>query len=188
MNTMKKLLLITSLMLPTLAVAHPGHHHEASFWSGFMHPFTGLDHLVMVLGFGVLMWSMSQKGQLLGIWGLLTALVFGFIFGGQGLLPVQIAEYGIVASLLLVAISLWRKTNASFAVAAVTLAVFHGTAHGAELAANGKIVQQLIGMLVAMTLIYSAGLGLGALLNRYMPQGKKILAGLAALVAVLGLA
>lgn len=189
MKTMKQLLLATGLLLPTLVMAHPGHQHpEASFWSGFIHPFTGLDHLVMVLGLGVLMWSMSKKGQLLGVWGLLTTLVAGFILGGQGLLSVQVAEYGIIGSLLLVAVSLWRQTTLAFAVAAVALALCHGAAHGVELAANGHIAQQLLGMLAAMAVIYSAGLALGAVIAHYIPHGKKVLAVLAAVVAVIGLA
>ncbi|EXD22812.1 hupE / UreJ family protein [Acinetobacter baumannii 34654] len=44
-------------MLPALAMAHPGQDHvHSGFMAGFIHPFTGLDHLIMALGFGVLLW------------------------------------------------------------------------------------------------------------------------------------
>ena len=45
----------TSLaFFPLVAMAHPGHEHSHnSFISGFVHPFTGLDHLMMALAFGL---------------------------------------------------------------------------------------------------------------------------------------
>lgn len=189
MNMIKKMIAWTVLLIPSLVMAHPGHHHhEANFWTGFIHPFTGLDHLMMALSFGVLMWSMSKKGQLLGVWGLLTALVAGFGLGAQSIIPAQIAEYGIFASLIILAISLWTQSSRIFPFVAAVLAVFHGSAHGAELAMNGNVVVQVMGMLTAMAMIYAAGLALGALIGKYIPQGKKIIAALAAVVAMIGLA
>jgi len=42
-------------------------------------------------------------------------------------------------------------------------------------------------MIIAMSLIYTAGLGLGALITRYIPYGKKIVGACAAIVALIGL-
>lgn len=189
MRILKTNIFLAILMIPSLAMAHPGHHHhEASFWTGFIHPFTGLDHLVMALSFGVLMWSMSKGWKMLGVWGLVTALVTGFSLGAQGVISTQFAEYGIMASLLVLAVSLWTKSNSIFPVAAVLLSIFHGSAHGSELAMNGNVAVQILGMISAMALIYLAGLALGALIVKFVPQGKKILAAIAAIVAVIGLA
>lgn len=175
--------------VPSLVMAHPGHHHhDANFWTGFIHPFTGLDHLMMALSFGVLMWSMSKIWKMIGAWGLLTALVAGFSLGAHGIIPNGVAEIGIVGSLFILAVSLWTKSNRIFPVAAVFLSVFHGSAHGAELAMNGNVGVQILGMITAMAMIYALGLGLGALMVKFVPQGKKIVGVLAALVAVIGLA
>lgn len=188
MRLIKQMIMAIFTLLPMLALAHPGHHsHDANFWTGLMHPFTGLDHLVMAISFGVLMWTVSKQWKIIGALGLVTALVAGFNLGAQGFIPSQFVEYGIIASLLVLAVALWTKSNILMPIAATVLASFHGVAHGAELAMNGNVAVQILGMLSAMLMIYAAGLGLGAVIARYVPQGKKILGTLAAVVAVIGL-
>ena len=88
-----------------------GHDHAHSgFMAGFIHPFTGLDHLVMALGFGVLLWSAAKQWKIAGVIALSITLIIGFLVGAQGLVPVNMAEYGIVASLVITAIALWTKS------------------------------------------------------------------------------
>ena len=82
------------------------------------------------------------------------------------------AEYGIVASLVITAIALWTKSNKVLPIAAALLASFHGMAHGVELAHAGHIVALVTGMVAGMALIYSGGLVLGVVLTRYVPYGK----------------
>jgi urease accessory protein len=173
---------------PVLAFAHAGHDHHSGFWSGFVHPFTGLDHLMMAIAFGVLMWTANQRWKLAGAAGLAAAMVAGFMIGAQALLPDAVAEYGIIASLALLAVALWSKSNRVLPVAAVLLASFHGIAHGTELGQSGSAGLLILGMVSAMALIYAAGLGIGAFVQKYVPHGKKIIGVLAAVVAVIGLA
>ena len=188
MQMIKKMMVASGALLPMLVMAHSGHHHhEAGFWTGFMHPFTGLDHLVMVLSFGVLMWTMSKQGKMMGALGLVVALLIGFAMGAQQWIPVSIAEYGIITSLLVVAVAMWTKSNRILVVTALILATFHGVAHGVELGAHGHVVSQVIGMISAMTVLYATGLGFGALIAHYVPQAKKVIGAIAATVAVLGL-
>ncbi|MCT7075897.1 HupE/UreJ family protein, partial [Salmonella enterica] len=85
------------------------------------------------------------------------------------LVPVNMAEYGIVASLVITAIALWTKSNKVLPIAAALLASFHGMAHGVELAHAGHIVALVTGMVAGMALIYSGGLVLGVVLTRYVP-------------------
>lgn len=56
------------------------------------------------------------------------------------MVPVNIAEYGIVASLVITAIALWTKSNRILPIAAALLASFHGMAHGVELAHAGILL------------------------------------------------
>lgn len=109
------------------------------------------------------------------------------LVGAQGLIPESIAEYGIIASLIVTAIALWTKSNRIWPMAAALLASFHGVAHGVELAHAGHIVALVTGMVTGMALIYCAGLALGAVFTRYVPYGKKIMGTCAAIVAVIGL-
>ncbi len=188
MRLFKQLLVASVAALPMLAMAHPGHDHHSGFWAGFMHPFTGLDHLMMVIAFGVLMWTANQRWKITGLVGLAAAMIAGFMLGSEGILSTSLAESGIIASLLLLAVALWTKSNKVLPVAAILLASFHGVAHGSELGQGGHVSLLMIGMVTAMALIYAMGLGLGAFVKKYVPYGKQIVGGLAAVVAVMGLA
>ena len=50
---MRTLLPLLLLAFSVPALAHPGHGAD-SFQAGFFHPLTGLDHLLMLTGAGVL--------------------------------------------------------------------------------------------------------------------------------------
>ncbi len=50
---MRKYLPLLLLAFSVPALAHPGHGTD-SFQAGFLHPLTGLDHLLMLTGAGVL--------------------------------------------------------------------------------------------------------------------------------------
>ncbi|MFI7960230.1 HupE/UreJ family protein, partial [Acinetobacter baumannii] len=85
MNFIKKWSVGLLSMLPALAMAHPGHDHvHSGFIAGFIHPFTGLDHLIMALGFGVLLWSAAKQWKIAGVITLSITLVIGFLVGAQG--------------------------------------------------------------------------------------------------------
>ena len=177
-------------ILPVVALAHPGHHHhaQASFWTGFVHPFTGLDHFMMALALGVLLWKVATQWRVIGTLGLAVALVGGFALGAVQVLPSAVIEYGIVASLAVLALAMLKKTSSIFVVATLALAAFHGVAHGAELGMAGQVAQQILGMLAAMLMILVLGLGASAFIQRFVPQGEKIVAAALAIVAVIGLA
>ena len=178
------------IFVPMFVYAHSGHHHahEAGFWTGFIHPFTGLDHLMMALAFGVLMWTATKQWKITGAISLVIALVIGFILGAKTTIFTGFTEYGIVASLIVLAISLWMKSKIIFPIAVTFLATFHGVAHGVELSHQGHWALQILGMICAMSMLYTGGLLLGKFMIRYIPYGKKIVATLAAFVAIIGLA
>ena len=188
MSILKRIFAVVVGSLPMIAMAHSGHAHESSFWTGFSHPFTGLDHLMMAIAFGVLLWTATQRWKVAGFFGLAAAMIAGFVLGQQQILANVLAEYGIVLSLAVVATALLMKSNRMFAVATMLLASFHGVAHGNELGQSGHMMQLMLGMVSAMSIIYLIGLGLGALTEKYLPHGRKIIAALAAILAVIGLA
>ncbi|PVZ90251.1 urease accessory protein [Serratia sp. S1B] len=188
LKTLSSALILSAL--PVFAMAHPGHEFpQLGFFSGFVHPFTGLDHMSMAAGLGVLLWKTKRQGQMSGVLGLMMALLIGFVVGAQNLLSASVAEYGIVASLMVLAMALWRKHNVLMPVATAGLAIFHGMAHGVELSSQGHWAGLMLGMVTAMALLYAVGLAVGALLERYIPeQGRKMVAGVVALVGLFGLA
>lgn len=176
---------------PILAMAHPHHDHATSsitsaFTAGFVHPFTGLDHLMMAIALGVLFAKFAQRWKVAGMLSFALALIFGFVLGMQGVFA-NLAEYGIVASLVVLAVALLARQGSVLAVASIALTFFHGAAHGLELAHAGYVALVITGMVLAMVFIYAFGLGLGEVIRRYVPHGEKIVAACAAIVAVVSL-
>ena len=93
---MRKYLPLLLLAFSVPALAHPGHGTD-SFQAGFLHPLTGLDHLLMLTGAGVLS-ALSGRKLLLPLATLgmmLAGAVAGSLLGGfSGM------EMLIIASLL----------------------------------------------------------------------------------------
>lgn len=188
MQILRRFIITGLASLPMIAMAHSGHAHQNSFLNGFIHPFTGVDHLMMAIAFGVLMWTAHKNWKIIGIIGLIFAMGIGFFIGSETAISANIAEYGIVFSLLVLAVGLWMKSNNTLPIAAILLASFHGIAHGVELGHSGNAVMLILGMLLAMSFIYLSGLALGAFIQKYVPHGKKVVAVLTAFVAMIGLA
>lgn len=154
---------LLALALTPVAMAHTGHAHGTDgFVQGFMHPFTGADHLLTMLVVGF--WAATRRGRLL--WGLPLTFMSGMALGGVlGMSGVGLpwVESGIAASMIvlgaIVAVASLRVPSVA-ALALVALAgVFHGHAHGAEMTADTLAGSYMAGMLIATALLHGAGLG-----------------------------
>jgi urease accessory protein len=149
--------------LPLAALAHPGalgEHLARShgFADGFVHPFTGIDHLGAMLAVGV--WGAGTPRH---AW-IAPAAFVGCLLAGalaaSGGLAVPGAEAMIAASLLVIGLLLAaRAVIAPVAAAAIVggFAFFHGASHGAELGAGAV----LAGMVLATVLLHAAGIAIG---------------------------
>jgi len=184
------LLLIAAL--PLAAAAHTGadaglHHGLAA---GFLHPLTGPDHLAAMVAVGL--WSALTARRawpdLLGApLGFGLMLLVGALLGLAGIrLPA--VEPMIAASVLVLGllVSTQRRLPPLAAAALVgAFAVFHGLAHGQELAGGSGAALTLAGMMAATVLLHAAGIAIGWALrhgHRWMPR----VAGAA--VAIFGMA
>ena len=183
-------LLLTAAALP--ALAHTGadagaHHH--GFLAGFMHPLTGVDHLAAMLAVGLWSALAARNGRelLAAPLGVAAMLLAGALMGLAGV-ALPAVEPMIAASLLVLGLLVFtRRRLPALASAALVgvFAVFHGLAHGQELAGESDAALTLAGILAATVLLHAAGIGLGWALrhaNRWLPR----LAGIA--VALLGAA
>jgi len=180
-------------LLPSLAQAHSGHIHSTTtqapsflgtLQAGLMHPVTGLDHLFLALGMGMLFYGLQK--QRLGMMSLTAGLSLGAILGTAGLLIGGIgfaASSGVVEavislSVVVLAMVLMSQKSRQEAFSAQTqiartpsiqqvsmfgfggLAVFHGLAHAMEVPANVGVGGQLgfyAGMMVTMLALYAVG-------------------------------
>lgn len=183
-----RFLLLALLGVSSLALAHPGHEYSHSaLLAGLLHPLSGLDHLTMGLGLGILLARTFKQARFMGLALLLVTLTGGFILGMAHMVPVSIAEYGIVASLVVLAVALWQRSTSVFLATTALLGVFHGLAHGAELGTGMNPLNFMLGMLVTLGVLYSVGLLAGQLIKRHIKQGERIVAVLIGVVALLGL-
>ena len=119
--------------------------------------------------------------------GFAALLLAGAVAGLAGV-QLPLVEPMIAASLLvlgLLVLTQWRLPGLAGAALVGVFALFHGTAHGHELAGESGAALTLAGMLGATVLLHCAGIALGWALrhaNRWLPR----LAGAA--VAGLGIA
>lgn len=173
LSNVLKLLFAVTFVLPLAAAAHTGvdGHAHPGFMNGFAHPFTGFDHLAVMLS--VSLWSAlaarrAGPGMLWGPLGFAAMLLVGAVLGLQGL-QLPAVEPMIAASLLvtgLLVITRWRIPGMAAALLAGVFAVFHGLAHGYELAGSADAVATLAGMLAATVLLHATGLTMGWALRR----------------------
>ena len=163
-SSLRPLALLALTAAPVLALAHvggePGHAHSATqaLAAGFTHPFTGLDHLAAMVALGL--WSaLSMKRVWVAPLAFAATLTIGALLAMAGL-TLPAVEPMIAASVLvlglLVATQARLPAMAGAALAAA-FALFHGVAHGSELA-GPQAAWALAGMVSATALLHGAGM------------------------------
>jgi urease accessory protein len=155
------------------------HHH--SIGDGLLHPFTGLDHLAAMLAVGV--WSAgSAKRRWVAPLAFVAMLLLGALLAQAGV-TFPAVETMIAGSLLVVGALLLSPRQMPQWLGATLMggfALFHGAAHGQELAGGNA----LIGMALGTALLHGLGIALGLGLRRQASWLPRV-AGAA--VALLGL-
>ena len=170
----------------TLAQAHPQVGSATGFLTGFLHPLTGLDHIIAMVAVGL--WG-AQLGAP-AIWMLPVTFPIVMAFGGfLGLIgvPVPGVEIGIALSGVLLGAAVMTESRPPLIVAAVLIAVFaicHGHAHGAELPPGTSGLTYSIGFVVATGLLHACGIGVGTV-HRWS-YGRLALRALGGLISVGG--
>ena len=159
---MKRLVPILALLLfaASPAIAHVG-GSTTSFTAGLGHPLGGLDHVTVMVMVGL--WAGLKGGRALWIW---PAVFVGAMLGGGVLgmeaVPVPFVESGILASVgtlgLLVALAVDLPVAVGAAIIAI-FAVFHGHAHGSEVAETLNGVGYMAGFALATAALHLAGIG-----------------------------
>ena len=135
------------------------------FITGFLHPITGLDHVIAMLAVGL--W-----GAFLGnpaIW--LLPVIFPMVMAFGGVLgiaevPVPAVEVLIALSGIMLGIMVAAKIKPPIYIAAILVAVFaifHGYAHGTELPNAVEPLAYSVGFVTSTGLIHVAGISLGLL-------------------------
>jgi urease accessory protein len=162
-------------LVSSAVLAHAGHADAPSgFAAGFLHPFTGVDHLAAMLAVGI--WSaMTARRIWVAPLSFAGLLLIGAL-AGIARIDFPAVEPMIAVSLLVIGLLLAAQAKLPLAACAALVgafALFHGAAHGAELAASASVAAALAGMVLGTALIHVAGLALGCLaLRRHILWGR----------------
>jgi urease accessory protein len=164
------------------AFAHPGHDLGVGFAAGFVHPLTGLDHLLVMVMVGLWAGIAFPKHAWLCPAIFVTFMLAGFTFGaGGGHLP--IAEMLITASLAGLGLALMLDVRPPLAVAIPVIAMFaigHGFAHGGEMGQGTHEAIFAAGFVTTTILLHMAGIALSRMVSRAQPRRIGQAMGLAA--------
>jgi urease accessory protein len=167
-----------SLLVPGVVLAHPGHTEAPALLAGLLHPLTGADHLLVMLGVGVWVTTRSSR-RWAGPLAALAALALGVLWGAAGGslpgLEVLLAGSLVVMGGMLTGIV--RASPAVSGLAVMVLAGLHGYAHGAEMLPGTPIWTFLLGLALASLALQLAGIALGTVARKRL-GGKHGLVGL----------
>lgn len=145
---------------PALAHINPAEH--ASFSTGFLHPLSGADHVLAMVGVGL--WAAQLGGR--ALWAVPATFVIVMMAGfaaALGGLPLPFIEPAIAASVVvlgLLALMAFKVPTPIGMVVVGFFALFHGFAHGGELGL-ASATPFLVGFALATVLLHAAGVLLG---------------------------
>src|ERR1041384_7074967 len=158
---------LTALLLLAAgpALAHPGHEV-----SGFLHPFTGLDHMLAMVGVGL--WAAFMAGRkpviALAVPAAFLVMMAIVAAGGFAGIKVPLVEAASLASVFVIGglIIGAVRLPVAWAMGVVGLfAVFHGYAHALEAPPTGA-GSYILGFLAATALLQGVGLAIGWVVHR----------------------
>ncbi len=163
---MKRAIIIlaaASVLAPVAALAHTGAGDTHGVVHGFMHPVTGLDHVLAMVAVGILAALLGGRAIWLVPASFVAMAAVGGALGVEGV-PVPFVEFGISASVVLLglAIALQARLPHGWTAGLVGLfGLYHGYAHGAEMPADASGFAYGAGFLAATAMLHIAGIGLG---------------------------
>jgi len=160
--------------LASPAFAHVQSGQAAGFVTGFLHPISGLDHVLAMVAVGL--WG-AQLGAP-AIWLLPITFPIVMALGGfLGLLGVPLpgVEIGIAASAILLGAAVMTEGRPPVYAAAALVgffAIFHGHAHATELPPGQSALLYSLGFVVATGCLHAIGIAIGAV-HRW-PTGRVV--------------
>jgi len=153
------------LALANTASAHTEKGAVGGLESGFLHPLTGLDHVVAMVAVGLWGAFLGKKAM----WALPVIFPMVMALGGAVAVlgvPLPFVETGIALSGVVLGLMVALTIRPPLWVAGVIVgifAVFHGHAHGTELPEAASPLTYAIGFVIATGLLHLCGIAFGLL-------------------------
>jgi len=140
-------------------------------FTGVEHPFSGLDHILAMVAVGL--WAAQLGGR--ALWSIPLTFVLTMAAGGAlGFLgvPLPMVELGIASSVVVLGVLVALASRLPLAVSMVLVglfALFHGYAHGAEMAAESSALWYGLGFMLATATLHAIGIGMALAAGRGVP-------------------
>jgi len=138
--------------------------HQRAFFSGFLHPWTGIDHLLVMFAVGI--WARFQANRIgLAPLVFVMAMAIGFQASRWSAYTPD-SEFMIAMSVLVMGLLLSKTASTSMLLIWPLLLIFgmaHGMAHGLE-AGEGPQFAFMLGMLLSTSVLHLAGMVMGQML------------------------
>ena len=184
---MNQVLLSLSLALPSLAFAHALDGAGGGFFTGFLHPILGLDHLIAMVAVGL--WGAVLSDRALWILPIVfpSIMAVGAAIGIFGL-EVPLVEFAIALSGVVLGALIALRFKAQLSVAMILVgifALFHGYAHGKEMLGHISAFAYGAGFVIGTGLLHLAGISIGFATG--LPRGELIVRGCGGVISVIGL-
>ncbi|KQO43106.1 MULTISPECIES: HupE/UreJ family protein [unclassified Methylobacterium] len=150
------------------ALAHTGQGDASGLAHGFLHPLTGLDHMLAMVAVGLVAAQVGGRAMVLVPLSFIGMMMVGGALGAAGVaLPHVETAIALSVAVLGAAVALRLTMPVAAAMALVgVFAVFHGHAHGAEMPEAASGLAYGAGFVAATALLHAAGLGLGLGMGR----------------------
>ena len=155
------------MLVPTVALAHPG-HATPDFLHGFLHPLGGLDHVLAMVAVGLFAVQLGGRALWLVPASFVAVMAAAGLAGMAGI-EIPHVEVGIALSVLVLGAVIALRVNMPVAAAMGLVgffAVFHGHAHGAEMPETASGLAYGVGFVVATASLHGLGIALGLVIGQ----------------------
>ena len=149
----------------TPAFAHITANMGGGIGAGFLHPLTGLDHMLAMVSVGI--WGANLGAPAIWLLPITFPLIMavGAVFGVAGV-PLPGTEILIALSVLTLGAMVALARRVPLAVAMTIVGIFgfaHGHAHGAEMPDAADALSFTVGFVVATGMLHAAGIAIGVI-------------------------
>jgi urease accessory protein len=181
-------LLIAFLAVPCVAFAHPEGHDAQAAWTGFLHPFSGMDHVLAMIAVGL--WAV-QLGRA-AVWALPATFPLAMVGGAllaRAAVPLPAIEAMIALSVMAMGTAVALGVRLPLVVSSMLIAlfaIFHGYAHAVEGPSGVASLAYATGFVVATVTLHACGIIGGMLMAGQRMQGNAAMRISGAMIAVTG--
>jgi urease accessory protein len=159
----KVLLALFVTLTPSLALAHVGVGETSGVAHGFMHPVSGVDHILAMVAVGLFAAHLGGRAVWLVPLSFMAMMTVGGALGMAGI-EAPYVEIGIGFSVVVLGIVLAAALNPPVVIAMALVgffAIFHGYAHGAEMPETASGMAYGLGFIIASALLQAIGISFG---------------------------